>query len=50
MANKKAQSPLRTPKGTRTAAKADRALDIRKSSAKARQGKPLAFPSGRIRP
>ena len=49
MANKKAQSPL-APKGSKAASKADRAIDIRKSSAKARQGRPLAFPSGRMRP
>jgi len=32
------------------ARKIERALEIRKSSAKAREGKPLAFPANRMHP
>ena len=52
MENKQTQGPLRPPANAKKAAgsavKVAKALEIRKSTAAARQGKPLAFPSQRL--
>ena len=51
MAEKKNPTPLQPPATVReSAGKVARALEVRKSSSKAREGKPLGFPTRRMRP
>jgi hypothetical protein len=53
MTDEKRTSPLTPPakrEESRSNGKIERALEVRKSSSKAREGKPLAFPTQRHRP
>jgi hypothetical protein len=51
-AQKQGESVLRPPQNSKTgdwARKTERALEIRESTVKAREGKPLTFPTRRVR-